>query len=138
MARVFVDANYFIQFANKSPETDATDLFHNHQLFVSVLTCHILFYVNKIKVPDDDTISYISDFNLTSLGAATINKAMLGPTNDLEDNIQLHSAAKANCNYFLTNDKRLLQMSYFGKTRILNSLAGTAIIPPSPKTGSNH
>ncbi len=127
MARVFVDANYFIYFVNRSPDTDDSELFHAHQLFVSVLTCHILYYVNKIKVPDKATISFISDFNLTNLGSKIINDSMEGPTNDLKDNIQLHSAAKVNCDYFLTNDRQLLKMSYFGKTRILNSLAKTML-----------
>lgn len=123
MARVFVDANYFIYFVNRSPDTDDPELFHSHQLFVSALTCHILYYVNKIKVPDLATISFISDFNLINLGSKIINVSMQGPTNDMEDNIQLHSAVDADCDYFLTNDKKLLRLGYFGKTRILNSLA---------------
>lgn len=44
------------------------------------------------------------------------------PTSDLEDNIQLHSAAEADCDYFLTSDKKLLAMIYFGKTKIVSTL----------------
>lgn len=126
MAKVFVDANYLISLANKSPEIDV-DIFHSHQSFVSLLSCHILFYVNKIKVPDKDTNSVISDFNLIELSENIMNKAILGPTNDLEDNIQLHSAAKADCDYFLTNDKKLLKTGYFGKTRICSSLPASSL-----------
>lgn len=45
-----------------------------------------------------------------------------GPGKDLEDNIQLHSCAKNDCDYFLTSDKELLKMVYFGKTKFINSL----------------
>lgn len=124
MAKVFLDTNYFIGFANRAPEID-TESLGSHQAFVSVLSCHILFYVNKIKVPDIETSSFIKDFNLVELGPETLYKALDGPTPDLEDNIQLHSAAESECDFFLTQDKKLLNLKYFGKTRIsqeLNSL----------------
>lgn len=35
---------------------------------------------------------------------------------------QLHSAAEAECDYFLTSDKKLLAMKFFGKTRIVSTL----------------
>lgn len=123
MAKVFVDANYFIGLANRTPETDV-DIIHSHQSFVSILTIHILFCVNKIKTPDNDTNSFISDFNLIVLDEGVLDKALFGPTNDLEDNIQLHSAAEADCDFFLTNDKKLLKMKFFGKTRIGDRLGG--------------
>lgn len=47
-------------------------------------------------------------------------KALEGPTVDFEDNTQLHSAAEAECDYFLTNDEKLLKMKFFGKTRLTN------------------
>lgn len=43
-------------------------------------------------------------------------------SNDLEDNIQLNSAIKADCNFFLTFDKKLLKMKFFGKMKIVSSL----------------
>ena len=121
MAKVFLDANYFIGLANRTPETDPDEL-ENHQSFISILSCHILFYVNKIKVPDMEMISFIQDFNVVELGQETLDIAMGGPTTDLEDNIQLHSAAEAECDYFLTNDKQILNLKFFGKTRILYNL----------------
>ncbi|OGH19100.1 MAG: hypothetical protein A2868_00260 [Candidatus Levybacteria bacterium RIFCSPHIGHO2_01_FULL_40_15b] len=117
MAKVFVDANYFIGLANKAPEVDI-EILDRHQGFVSVLSCHILFYVNKLKVPDSETNSFINDFNLVNLTQDLINKALTGPTPDLEDNIQLYSAIEAECDLFLTGDRKLLGMKFFGKTRI--------------------
>ncbi len=67
-------------------------------------------------------ISFIQDFNVVELGQETLDIAMGGPTTDLEDNIQLHSAAEAECDYFLTNDKQILNLKFFGKTRILYNL----------------
>lgn len=117
MAKVFIDTNYFIGLANRAPEIDAENL-DTHESFVSVLSCHILFYVNKIKVPNANTNSFIEDFNLIPLNQELLNKSLTGPTIDLEDNIQLHSAAEADCDYFLTNDSKLLKMKFFGKVQI--------------------
>jgi len=46
-----------------------------------------------------------------------LDLALEGPVDDLEDNIQLHSASEAECDVFLTNDKRLLGIKFFGKTK---------------------
>lgn len=48
--------------------------------------------------------------------------ALLGPVADFEDNVQLHSAASADCDFFLTSDKKLLDMKFFGKARIIQEL----------------
>ena len=121
MANIFVDTNYFVGLANRTPETEIANL-DKHQAYISVLSCHILFYVNKVKVPDEKLNSYINDFNLTELTKNILDKALEGPTDDLEDNIQLHSAAEAECDYFLTNDEKLLKMKFFGKTKIVSYL----------------
>lgn len=121
MARVFLDANYFIGLVNRTPETEVEDL-DVHKAFVSILSCHILFYVNKIKVPDSDTNSFIKDFNIIDLGQEILDKALIGPTEDLEDNIQLHSAAEAECDFFLTQDKELLALKFFGKTKVASEM----------------
>lgn len=117
MAKVFLDANYFIGLANRAPEVD-TEILDKHQGFISSLSCHILFYINKIKVPDAKMNSFIDDFNLIELSHDILDKSLTGPTKDLEDNIQLHSAAEAECDFFLTNDKKLLKLKFFGKTEI--------------------
>ena len=49
-----------------------------------------------------------------------LDLALEGPVDDLEDNIQLHSASEAECDVFLTNDKKLLKMKFFGKMRIVS------------------
>lgn len=118
MAKVFLDANYFIGLVNRAPEV-STDILDNHEGFITTLSCHILFYINKIKVPDIKTNSFIEDFNLIDLSESILDKALTSPTSDLEDNIQLHSAAEADCDIFLTLDEKLLRMKFFGKVQIL-------------------
>lgn len=61
-------------------------------------------------------------FGIINLSSKILKQAMEGPTNDLEDNIQLYSAQRADCDYFLTNDKRLLKMTFFGKTKIVSKI----------------
>ena len=117
MAKVFLDTNYFIGLTNRSPETN-TEILNQQQGFISILSCHILFYVNKIKVPDKKLNSFIGDFNLIDLGRDILAKALEGPTADFEDNVQLHSAAEAECDTFLTEDRKLLDMKFFGKVKI--------------------
>ena len=125
MAKVFLDANYFIGLANRTPEVNIETL-DGYKGFVSTLSCHILFYVNKINVkinvPDVKMNSFLNDFNLTDLSQDILDRATEGPSIDLEDNIQLHSAAEAECDFFLTKDKQLLQLKFFGKTQICSNL----------------
>ncbi len=121
MAKVFLDTNYFIGLVNRAPEVD-TEILDEQKGFVSVLSCHILFYVNKINVPDVKINSFIKDFNLIDLSQDILDKALTGPTKDLEDNIQLHSAAEADCDVFLTSDAKLLKLKFFGKTEIKSEL----------------
>lgn len=122
MAKVFLDANYFIGLANRTPETDV-DILNGQKGYISALSCDILCYVNKVKLPDKKIQAYTEEFILVHLTNALIEKAFDGPTSDMEDNIQLHSAAEADCDYFLTNDKKLLAMTYFGKTKMVSTLA---------------
>lgn len=121
MAKVFLDANYFIGLANKAPEVD-TGILDKHEGFITTLSCHILFYINKINVPNVKMNAFISDFNLIDLNQNILNKALINPTKDLEDNIQLHSAAEADCDIFLTSDTKLLNLRFFGKVQILPRL----------------
>lgn len=121
MAKVFLDTNYFIGLVNRAPEVD-TEILDAHKGFISSLSCHILFYVNKIKVPDEKMNSFISDFNLINLGQDILDKALEGPTDDLEDNIQLHSATEAEADFFLTSDRKLLKLKFFGKVEVKSEL----------------
>lgn len=129
MARVFLDANYFIGIVNRAPEVDE-EILDKHQAFISTLSCHILFYINNINVPDPNMNSFIKDFNLIDFDQDILEKSLSGPTKDLEDNIQLHSATEADCEVFLTNDSKLLAMKFFGKVQIESDLGvNKAAIP---------
>jgi hypothetical protein len=107
--------------ANRAPEPEASDI-HKYQAFISPLSCHILFYINKIDVPDEKTKSYINDFNIVDFSSKVLERALEGPTKDLEDNIQLQSANELDCDYFLTFDKKLLKLKFFGKVKIVKKL----------------
>lgn len=121
MAKVYVDTNYFIGLVNRTPETDV-DILNKHYGYVSVLSCHILFYINKELVPNIKLNKYINQFHTVGLPENLLKTALEGPTVDLEDNIQLHSASKSDCDYFLTFDKKLLKMKFFGKMRIVSTI----------------
>ena len=121
MAKLFFDANYFIHFDEVS-SISLVDLFAKHNLYLSTLSCHIYSYINKIKIPNKVYLDVVNSFSLVSLTNEILKRALVGPTNDLEDNIQLHSAVEAECDYFLTNDEDLLKMKFFGKTRIASTI----------------
>lgn len=97
MAKVFLDTNWYFDLAKRNKEK------------------------SKLNVPDEETNRANKQFSLVPLSKEILDKALDGPTRDLEDNIQLHSAAEADCNLFLTNDKNLLKMRFFGKTEILST-----------------
>ncbi|MBI5619876.1 hypothetical protein HY950_02855 [Candidatus Gottesmanbacteria bacterium] len=120
MAKVFLDTNIYIDAVHRKPEIN--DKFINHDIYYSHLSTHILYYAQKLKVPCSATQVVVGKFQGVDLTSSIIENALTGPTTDLEDNIQLHSAAEADCDYFLTSDKKLLAMTYFGKTRMVSTL----------------
>lgn len=117
MARIFFDANFYISLVEQRRPINL-DYFKAHTLFLSPLSIGILTYLYKYKVPNQRLITSLNDFNLVTLDQKIIHAALAGPTADLEDNIQLHSAAEAECDLFLTEDKGLLNLKFFGKTKI--------------------
>lgn len=121
MARVFLDANTFIDLIVPRG-IKKLQQFENHELFISPLSVHIFLYVYKQKVPLRKLENLIKYLSLTPLDNELTNKALRGPTDDFEDNIQLHSAAAADCNFFLTNDQKLLNMRFFGRVEMKLSL----------------
>lgn len=121
MARVFLDTNIYIDTAKRDKKV--LEPLRNELLFISTLSIHIIFYTLKLKVPDRDIDAVQQQFGVVNFSEDILEKALIGPTPDFEDNIQLHSAAEAECDYFLTNDKKLLAMTYFGKTKMVNTLA---------------
>ena len=57
-------------------------------------------------------------FTIISFNKIIVYKSLEGPTDDFEDNVQLHSAAEADCNVFLTSDKKIKELKFFGKVKI--------------------
>lgn len=122
MAKVFLDANVIIDVTQGRGTTDLSSILEQHSVYLSPLSVHILFYSNKIRVPSVKANIVISDFDIMDLSKKILDKSLEGPTADLEDNIQLHSAAEADCDVFLTSDRKLLALGYFGKTKISDHL----------------
>lgn len=121
MANIYLDTNRVLDIAFRNPTT--RDTLDGHTVFLSPLSIHILCYAEKKAVPDEGISSFVGEFIIVDLTDTILKKALDGPTTDLEDNIQLHSAAEAECDYFLTNDKKILAMTYFGKTKMVSTLA---------------
>ena len=120
MANIFLDTNFFFDIASRKQEKAKMLLGHN--VSISPLSPHIYCYAEKLRVPDKKFNSFLKNFSVENLTSKILGKALSGPTNDLEDNIQLHSTQKAKADYFLTTDKKLLKLGYFGKTKIAKSL----------------
>lgn len=118
MARVFLDANALIDLVERR-ENQTVGYFSKEKLFISPLSLHILLYVFKRKVPYRRLLDIEEIFTLITLDEFISYKALSGPTSDFEDNIQLHSAAEGGCDFFLTSDKKLLEMKFFGKTKLI-------------------
>lgn len=121
MAKVFLDTNYFIDAIHRRPERQILDRLLGHIPYISTLSFHIYCYAYKIKIPNQKVISQKGKFQLVDFSNDILDKALNGPTKDLEDNIQLHSAAEAECDIFLTNDEKLLDLKFFGKMKLKNS-----------------
>lgn len=122
MARVFLDTNCFIDSVHRRPEKEILESLENNVVFVSPLSIHIYCYTFKIKVPNDKVIAQKEKFQIVEFSEEVLDMALQGPTGDFEDNVQLHSAAVAECDVFLTNDKKLLNMKFFGKTKIIQEI----------------
>ena len=123
MASVFLDANVLIDLAERKKIHNLEDL-SGHVGYISPLSFHILAYAHKYKIPHRTLADLSKIFNLVNLTSEVFSLAVTGPTSDLEDNIQLHSAVRVNSDVFLTSDKKLLDMKFFGKMRMLSTLEG--------------
>ena len=120
MANIFIDSNFLFDVTER--DVTKRKMLDNNTVFVSALSYHILFYTYKYKVPQSQVSEYKSQFYIVDLSDKVLTDAMTGPSSDLEDNIQLHSAADIEADYFLTTDKRLLKLKYFGKMKIIEAL----------------
>lgn len=121
MAKIFLDANIFIDIVEKRGDIEL-DEFKGHDIFVSPLSLHILLYIMKQKIPYKKLSLLIDSFSVVALDESVTNLSTVGPTSDFEDNVQLHSATEAECDYFLTHDQKLLDLKFFGKTRLVTNL----------------
>ena len=122
MAKVFLDSNFVIETIGLRQSVNRSQTLGKHILYLSPLSIHILCYVFKVKVPSQKVDKLLSQTHPVSLNNHILELATKGPTSDLEDNLQLHSATQAEADYFLTNDEKLLKMRFFGKAQILPSL----------------
>lgn len=122
MAKVYLDSNIFIDAIHRAPLKQIIETLEGHVICISVLSFHIYCYTFKIKIPDKKVILQKEKFELVEFSVGVLDKSLAGPTKDLEDNIQLHSAAEADCDIFLTEDQNLLDMKFFGRTRISSRL----------------
>lgn len=122
MAKVYLDANVYIDLLEDRHDFDKVQL-NSHVVCASVLSVHIYTYIYKVKMPVINTHSVLQNINFIPLDEEITIKSLAGPTTDFEDNVQLHSAATAECDYFFTRDERLLVMGYFGKTQIVSEIS---------------
>lgn len=122
MARLFLDSNFVIETIGFRQSEAVSETLKSQRVYVSPLTIHIVCYIFKRKIPDPVISNFANQVNLVGLSPQLTELALLGPTADLEDNVQLHSASASNADYFLTHDQDLLEMKFFGKTKIVSSL----------------
>lgn len=118
MALVFLDPNFLIETIGLRKSQKDIPQLEGHEIFISPLTIHIICYVFKIKIPDTRISEILAQIHLVDLSEEVIRLSLSGPTKDLEDNIQLHSASASNCDYFLTNDAKILKMRFLEKLRL--------------------
>lgn len=121
MVNVFLDANALITIIEQRPGLRLEDL-NDFEVFYSPLSIHILAYLYKYRMPQEELADFLEELSVVNLDETILNLALSGPTTDFEDNVQLHSAAKAKCEFFLTADKDLLKMKIFDKVSIVDKL----------------
>lgn len=121
MAKIFLDANLFIDLMEKRKFLDRKQ-FIGHELYISPVSIHIYSYIYKIKVPNQKLQDTLENINIIPTVESEVKNSLSGPTTDFEDNLQLHSSASYDCDYFLTHDKSLLSLRFFGKTRIATQI----------------
>jgi predicted nucleic acid-binding protein len=121
MANVFLDANALITIIEQRPGLLLKNL-DGYTLLYSPLSIHIWAYLYKSKMPQEALINFLNGLTSVNLDESITNLALLGPTKDFEDNVQLHSAKKSDCEFFLTFDKDLLKMKKFASVKIVNNL----------------
>lgn len=120
MAKVFLDTNCFIDSIHRKPEKEILSSLEYHIAYVSPLSLHIYCYIFKVEIPNAKVTTQIGNFQMVGFSRYIADKTLAGPTEDFEDNVQLHSAAESECDLFVTQDKKLLDMKFFGKTQVIS------------------
>lgn len=120
MEKAFLDTNIVIDIAYRNQSK--SKMLDGKLIYISPLSIHILCYVKQCSLPDKYLEKFVEQFYIESFTENLLRLALQGPTDDLEDNIHLQTALKANCDYFVTDDKELLKMKFFGKVKIVSSL----------------
>ena len=118
MANIFLDVNKLINLIKGEEPNGLGD----HDLVISALSWHIVCYLMKWKIPNVKLRKIFDVLESIEMSNDIVKKAMIGPTDDFEDNVQLISALEGECDYFLTMDKKLLKMKHFGKVKICDKL----------------
>lgn len=123
MAKVYLDTNVLIDLLERRKDFD-TRPFKDQDLVISPVSIHIYIYIYKYRIPIAKLDNLKRSFIYVAIDEYIVEKSLKGPTDDFEDNVQLHSAAAADCDFFLTSDNNLLQMKFFGKTQLMKRLKG--------------
>lgn len=118
--KVFLDTNCLIDYVMLRDNGRLIKLLIDHQKCICVLSLHILAYVGKYKLPNKDFSNLPDFFDIFMISDEVMRLAMDGPTSDFEDNLQLGCAIENDCDVFLTNDKKLLNLASFGNMKILS------------------
>jgi len=121
MARIYFDTNILVDLVGEGKYGFET-MVKGSEVVISVLSMHIMAYILKAKIPNKRLKVLAETMETVDFSRAIMTKALEGPTGDFEDNIQLHSAVSGDCDYFLTLDKKLLKMKYFGKMKISDKI----------------
>lgn len=122
MAKVFLDTNIFIDAIHRKPEEQILASLLGDSVFISPLSIHIYCYLFHIQLPDARVAAQVEKFGLVELSESLASRALEGPTSDFEDNVQLLSSTAAECDVFVTADKKLLALKFFGQTRIVSTM----------------
>jgi predicted nucleic acid-binding protein len=120
MAKIFLDTNIFIDLVEGRSHINLNH-FSEHFLFISPLSIHIFSYIYKIKAPSEKLAQLQNVLAIVAFDESITYKSLIGPTDDFEDNVQLHSCAQADCDLFITRDSDILKLGYFGKAKISSS-----------------
>jgi predicted nucleic acid-binding protein len=120
MDKVFLDANCLIDYAMLRDDGQLIELLIDDQKCICILSLHILAYVGKYRLPDENFSGLLDFLDVFLISEEVMKSSMDGPTSDYEDNLQLNCAVENDCDVFITSDKKLLKLSFFGKMKIIS------------------